>query len=113
MTKHRQALLEGLGSSEESETITSVAVKQEEIGEEDDANMLDGAERKFRSLAATHNYKSQDRPDVQYAAQELCTKMAHPTPGSWKTPKKAARYPKSVEKVTRTMRAEETRRDAG
>ena len=52
-------------------TVNSAAVKPEEIGQEEGANMLDEAERqKFRSLAATLSYMSLDRSDVQYAAKE-------------------------------------------
>ena len=48
---------------------------------------------------------SSDRSDVQYAAKEVCKKMAHPTRGSWKRLKKAGRYLKGVEKVTWVMRS--------
>ena len=66
--------------------------------------MLDASETKrFKSLAATLNCMSLDRSDVQYAAQEVCTKMAKPTRGSWKRLKKAGRYLKGVEKVTWKM----------
>ena len=87
--KHRQALLEGLGLSEESKTVNSAAVKPEEIGKEEDANMLDEAQRKqFKNLAATLNCMSLDGSDV----------MANPTQGSW-------RRLKGAEKVTWAMRA--------
>ena len=84
--KHRQALLEGLGLNEESKAVNSAAVKPEEIGQEEDTEMLDASETKrFRSLAATLNYMSSD---VQYAAKEVCTKMANPTRGSFEVVKK-------------------------
>ena len=68
--KHRRALLEGLGLNEESKAVNSAAVKPEEIGQEEDTDMLDASEAKrFRSLAATLNYMSSDRSDVQYAAK--------------------------------------------
>ena len=87
--KHRPALLEGLGLNEESKAVNSAAVKPQEIGQEEDTEMLDAPETKrFRSLAATLNYMSSDRSDVQYAAKEVCTKMANPTRGSWKMLKK-------------------------
>ena len=71
--KHRRALLEGLGLNEESKAVNSAAVKPEKIGQEEDTDMLDASEAKrFRSLAATTNYMSADRSDVQYAAQEVC-----------------------------------------
>ena len=104
--KHRRALLEGLGLNEESKAVNSAAVKLEEIGQEEDTEVLDASEAKrFRSLAATLNYMSSDRSDVQYAAKEVCKMMAKPTHGSWKRLKKAGRYLTGVEKVTWVMRS--------
>ena len=104
--KHRRALLEGLGLNEESKAVNSAAVKPEEIGQEEDTEMLDASEAKrFRSLAETWNYMSSDRSDVQYAAKEVCKMMAKPTQGSWKRLKKAGRYLTGVEKVTWVMRS--------
>ena len=61
--------------NEESKAVNSAAVKPEEIGQDEDTEMLDASETKrFRSLAATLNYMSSDRSDVQYAAKEVCTK---------------------------------------
>ena len=74
-----------LGSIEESKSVNSAAVKPEEIGQEEDGEMPQGTEKtRFRSLAATLNYMSLDRSDVQYAAKERCTKMAKTTRGSSK-----------------------------
>ena len=102
--KHRRALLEGLGLNEESKAVNSAAVKPEEMGQEEDTEMLDASETKrFRSLAATLNYMSSDRSDVQYAAKEVCTKMVNLSRGSWKRMKKAGRCLKGVEKVTWKM----------
>ena len=98
--KHCQALLEGLGLCEESKTVNSAAVNPEDIGQEGSANVLDEAERKkFRSLEATLNHMILDRSDVQYAAKNICAKMANPTRGSWKRLKKAARCLTGVESV--------------
>ena len=50
--RHRHALLEGLGLSEESKTVNSAAVKLEEIGQEEGTDTLEGTERKeFRSFS--------------------------------------------------------------
>ena len=69
--------MEGLGFNEESKAVISAAVKSEETGREEDTEMLDASETKrIRSLAATLNYMSSDRSDVQYAAKEVCTKLA-------------------------------------
>ena len=55
--KHRQPLLGGLGLGEDSKTINGTAVKPQESGQKEDANMLDEADRKkFRRLAATLKY---------------------------------------------------------
>ena len=60
--KHRQELLEGLGLNEESKAVNSVAVKPEEIGQEEDTVVLDASEtERFRSLASMLNYMSSDR----------------------------------------------------
>ena len=98
--KHRRALLEGLGLNVESKAVNNASVKPEEIGQEEDTGMLDASEAKrFRSLAATLNYMSSDRSNVQHAAKEVCKMMAKPTQGSWKRLKKAGRYLTGVEKV--------------
>ena len=53
--------------NEESKAVNSAAVKPEEIGQEEDTDMLDASEAKrFRRLAATLNYMSSDRSDVQW-----------------------------------------------
>ena len=56
-------------------------------------------------MAATLNYMSSDRSEVQYAAKEVCKKMANPTQGSWKRLKKADMYLTWVEKVKWVMRS--------
>ena len=107
--KHRQALLEGSGLNEESKAVNSAAMKAEEINQEEDTERLDVPETKrFRSLAATLDYMSSDRSDVQYATKAVCTKVASPSRGSWKRLKKAGRYPKRAEKVTWKMGAWKT-----
>ena len=47
---------------------------------------------RFRSIAARVNYLSLDRPDMQFAAKELCRMMARPTTGCWGKLKRLARY---------------------
>ena len=64
--KHRRAMLEGLGLNEESKAVNSAAVNPEEIGQEEDPEVLDVSETKrFRSFAATLNFMSSDRSDVR------------------------------------------------
>ena len=97
---HRQALMEGMGLRKESKALNSAAVKREEIGQEEDEESLEGAEKtRFRSLAATLNCMSLDRSDVQNAAKE----MANPTQGSWKRWKQACGCLRRAERVTWVM----------
>ena len=50
---------------------------------EEDVDVLAGKEVSvYRGLAATANYLSQDRFDVQFGAKELCRDMANPTTNS-------------------------------
>ena len=86
--KHREALLEGLGLNEESMTVYSAAVKPEEIGQGhgDVGRVRNEKIQKFGGGVELHE---SDRSDVQYAAKEVCTKMANPTRGSWKRLMKA------------------------
>ena len=102
--RHHQALPQGMGLRKESEMVSSPTVMREEMGQEEYEESLEGAEKtRFRSLAATLNYMSLDRSDVQYAAKEMCAKMANPTHGSWKRWKKACGCLRRVERVTWVM----------
>ena len=56
---------------------------------------------RFRSLAATLDFRSLDRSYVQYAAIEMCTKVAkNPTRGSWIRLKKACSCSSGVKRLT-------------
>ena len=46
----------------------------------------------FRALAARANYVSQDRPDLSFAAKEMCREFAVPTRKSWERLEKVCRY---------------------
>ena len=48
--------------------------------------------KEFRSAAARTNYLAQDRPDIAFAAKEVCRDMACPTMRSWKKLKRIVRY---------------------
>ena len=97
--KRRRALLEGLGSIEESKTVNSTAVKSEAIGQEEDGEMLEETAK-----TSSGAWWRLARSDVHYAAKETCTKMASPTRGGGKRFKKACRYLREVE-VTWVMRS--------
>ena len=63
---------------------------QEEDGDEEE---LAGEDlTRYRSVVATANFISQDRPDVRFAVKEFCRMMARPTCASCRKLKKLARY---------------------
>ena len=45
---------------------------------------LEGAEKtEYRALSARINYLTQDRPDIQFQAKEICRFMQNPTSADW------------------------------
>ena len=77
--------------SEGANTVGSAAVKLEDIGQAQDAEMLDEAHKKFGSQAASFYSMSLDSTDEKCVAKEVCAKMANPALRSWKRLKKAGR----------------------
>ena len=54
---HHEAQMVGMGLNEESQMVNSAAFKLDQIGQEDDEEMLEGTEEtRFTSLAETLNY---------------------------------------------------------
>jgi hypothetical protein len=88
--KHRQIVMETLGFDEKSK---GIAVNGRIDDSDDSGEELQGPEAtSFRALAARVNYLSQDSPDVQYAAKEVCREMSKPTTRSWRKLKVLARF---------------------
>ena len=68
---------------------------EDEKGWEEESNdeLISKVEAKrFRALAARANYLALDRPDIQYATEEVCRGMAEPTKGHLKKLRRLARY---------------------
>ena len=66
-----------------------------DVCQEDEADLeeLDAREAtEFRSVVASANYLSADRPDMVFATKELCRTMAKPKKGCLKRLKRLARY---------------------
>ena len=53
----------------------------------------------YRALAARANYLAADRPDIQYAAKEICRGMSRPTVGDRRKLKRLARFLKGKPRV--------------
>jgi hypothetical protein len=65
----------------------------ESENEENEESKLEGKEiTLFRGLAATTNYLSSDRFDLQFAGKELCREMSKPMKSSMVKMKRLARY---------------------
>ena len=47
---------------------------------------------RFRGLAAWANHLAADRPDILYAAKEVCRFMAHPSEEAWEVPQEHAAH---------------------
>ena len=60
---------------------------KEDPDEEDPAEVT-----RYRALAATANYLSQDRMDMQFCAKEVCRDMSRPRKSSWGKLRHLARY---------------------
>jgi hypothetical protein len=54
--------------------------------------MKDYEKTRFRGVVARINYLAMDRSDLQFAAKDLCRKMANPEPADWDKAKRIARY---------------------
>lgn len=60
--------------------------------EEEEEELTDQEAREFRRVAARANYLALDRPDIQYAAKEVCRGMARPRKRDRRRLKRLARY---------------------
>ena len=91
--KHVREILKYFGLDENSKGL-SAAVAKESAGEDGGEEEELGAEKakEYRALAARANYLALDRPDIQYAAKEVCRDMSKPTAGSMARIKRLARY---------------------
>ena len=77
--RHAELILEQL-DVKSGGGITTAGTPQEEATTDTSAEPLVGRDATlFRGLAARCNYLSLDRPDIQYAAKEVCREMSAPT----------------------------------
>ena len=99
--RHVERILQVCGVVSGNPSVVAGVKLQEENGDEEE---LAGEDlTRYRSVVATANFISQDRPDVRFAVKELCREMAKPTCASWRKLKKLARYlrgqPRVVQKI--------------
>jgi len=89
--KHVATVLNELGFDEHTKGLDAPLAKDHEPPEGDE-ELDETMARSYRRLAATVNYISLDRPDLQFAASVLGRTMSRPTAASWANLKKVARY---------------------
>ena len=65
---------------------------KEDVQREEEEPLGPEETTRYRALAATGNFLSQDRTDIQFAAKEICRDMSTPRPRSWKKVKRLVRY---------------------
>lgn len=96
--KYRRHVMESLGLSEESKSLSVTGSKDMEGKEEGVPRVMED-DRQFRSIVASVNYMATDQPDLQYACKEACREMSAPTDASWRKLKRIARYLVGRERV--------------
>ena len=75
-----------------SKAVGTPGVRQNFEQVQGDQELPRGKQKPFRALAARSNYLAADRPDVQYAAKEICRWMATPTEQGLVALKRLGRY---------------------
>ena len=90
--RHRKVIIEYFGFNEKTKGLTGNGVSdlEDEDGEDDQVDGKDATA--YRAVAARVNFLSQDCPDLQFPAKEVCRDMATPTRMAWKRLKRLARY---------------------
>ena len=76
--------------------------------EEEAADLDNHYSARYLALVARANYLAQDRPDIQFATQELCREMSQPKVRSWNNLKRLGRClqanPRYVQEYRRQTR---------
>ena len=98
--KYVKTLCSEMEVDEKSKGLDGPIVKEDcDKKDVEDVEMSKGEATHFRGLAATANFLAQDRPDIQYAAKEICRDMARPKMSGWRKLKRLTRYLKKYPRV--------------
>ena len=85
-----ERLLEDLELTGDVKAAPTPGVKPLQHQIDTDKSMAD--QTKYRAIAARGNYLAADRPDMQFAAKEICRFMSSPTELGWTALKRLGRY---------------------
>ena len=94
-SRHRDSVLEYFGMGGDSKALKKTGYKDKDAGSPGDGGdqELNPEEcTAFRALAARLNYMAQDHPAIQFAAKEICRKMARPIGSDFFKIKRLARF---------------------
>ena len=80
--RQAEKLIEGLGLDSGCKSTATPGLKPVIEKLIDDPPLTASSHTVFRALAARANYLAQDRPDLQFAAKEICRYMSAPTDAS-------------------------------
>ena len=90
--RHAELIIKGLGL-QTANGVKTPGQDQRQWEEEDNMRpLLAGEASNYRALAARANYLALDRPDVQFAAKEVCRGMARPNRGDMQLLRRLGRY---------------------
>ena len=88
--RHAELIVKQLGL-EHAKALTC-PVAEEPKRPDDEIKLNRECATQYKSLVARANYLAQDRPDIMFAAKEICRHMAKPTTGAWKSLKRLGRH---------------------
>ena len=89
--RHAELLIQQMELEASKGVVTPGVDDVAEAGDDEELNDKEEI-KKFRGVAARMNYLAQDRPDIAFAAKEVCREMAKPTTGSWRRARRIVRY---------------------
>ena len=91
--RHKKMLMDYFGMDWRTHSLVKNGYKEDEVkGGQEPQEMSQEESKAFRMLAARLNYLAQDNPTVQYAAKEICRKMACPGTEDFLKVKKLVRF---------------------
>lgn len=90
--RHADLIIQETGTSKSS-SLSHPGWDKKVIEEEEKNEELQEKEAtRFRAVAARANYLQADRPDIQYAVEEICRRMANPVASDWQKLVRLAKY---------------------
>ena len=88
--RHAELIVEMLDLTEAVGVTTAGAADAKE--EEESEELAPGQTTQFRAIGARCNYIAPDRPEIQYAVNEVCRMMSKPTYRSWEKLRRIGKF---------------------